>query len=84
MSETKSKVLFILGPKSSGKSTLAKLISEYFSFYYFTIEDLIRQEVLKESEFGLFLKKALKNQKKITFKDQIILFKKEIDSHPRG
>ncbi len=62
--------IILLGPPGSGKGTQAHLIKNFFNLKHMSTGELIRHEIEKSTEIGIFIKKEIKNGNLI--KDDII------------
>ena len=54
------KILFILGPAGSGKSTQAELIAEKLGYKHIVESDLLKKEVAKKTKLGKELDKQMR------------------------
>lgn len=55
--------LFIIGPSGCGKTTQAKLIAEKYGLTHFSMGQLLRDEIVKKSGFGIEARTYIDNGK---------------------
>ena len=57
------KIIILFGPPGVGKGAQAKFLSEKFNLCHLSTGDLLREEIQKQSELGLLVKKAVESGK---------------------
>jgi len=73
------KILFILGPAGSGKSTQADLISEKLGYKHIVESNLLKAEVAKGTKLGLELKAQMQKGLLVPFEITCEILFNEID-----
>ena len=57
--------IFIIGPSGSGKSTIGKLVAEKYHLTFFSISEVIKNEISTETGFGDEAKMYINDNKKV-------------------
>lgn len=73
------KILFILGPAGSGKSTQAELISKKIGYTHIVESNLLKSEASKGTKLGIELKDKMSKGELVPFEVTCDLLFKEID-----
>ncbi|XP_078448062.1 UMP-CMP kinase 3-like isoform X2 [Wolffia australiana] len=79
-SSKKPVIAFVLGGPGSGKGTQCSRISQIFGFAHFSAGDLLRKEILSNSENGLLISNIIKNGQIVPSEITVRLIQREIES----
>ena len=74
------KIIFILGPAGSGKSTQAEILSKSLGYKHIVESDLLKREVAKKTKLGRELDKEMKQGILVSFEITCDLLFNEINN----
>ena len=74
------KIIFILGPAGSGKSTQAEIVSKSLGYKHIVESDLLKREVAKKTKLGRELDKEMKKGMLVPFEITCDLLFNEINN----